>query len=123
MGSICNEKKLLCLSKANYFKIRDNSDDTPWYENEDIHNLTRISNANGIFSVRAYSFKIDNSGKHIYVARENSIRDYKKLYNSLKEKTEVQGDMYKFSTDYDILDMLENVGLPTGDGQQLRILC
>ena len=101
----------------------DVSEEKHWYQNEDVINFSRILNVDGIFSTGEYCFKVDNAGKYIYVALRNSIVGNKKLYNDLKNEIETHGEIYKFSTDYDVLDMLEEVGLPTGDAQTQSILC
>lgn len=94
-----------------------------WFENEDLSNLTKILNTDGIFSVDDYSFKIDDWGKFIYVARNKSIKTNKSIYFNLKGEIETKGEVYKFRTDYDILDMLEEAGLPIDGIEQQSIFC
>jgi hypothetical protein len=121
--SLYDEVKSGSAEELTPFNTTDVPKEKYWYQNEDVINFSRILNVDGIFGIGAYCFKVDNPGKFIYVARKNSIVGNKKMYNDLKNEIETNGEIYKFSTDYDVLDMLEEVGLPTGDAQTQSILC
>lgn len=94
-----------------------------WFEDEDLINFTRILNPDGIFSVNDYYFKISEDANFVYISTKSSIVSDKSIYSLLNEEIETQGKVFKVSTSFDIIDMLEEAGLPDSGIEQQSIFC
>ena len=93
----------------------------PWYKNENAIAISSIANTDGIFIIGDYAMKIDDEGQFIYVTNAGKLQNLK-IYQSLKMLNAIDHEIFRYPTNFDILDMIEEIGIGNQTTQN-SILC
>lgn len=103
----------------------------PWFFDEDLVNLTQILNPDGLITIDQYTLRIDDQGDFVYISNytdlPNSI-DRPDLgapglvVDAIIDEISIANRVFKYPTDYDIIDMLDEVGIDNGY-EQHGFLC
>lgn len=106
-------------------------EDLPWFFQEDLSNFTQILNPQGLITIDQYTIRIDDEGEHAYISEyidlptlvyQNEIGGFAPVYEALINDVNMQNHVYKYSTDYDIVDMLEENGINNG-AELMSLFC
>jgi hypothetical protein len=95
----------------------------PWIFNEDLSNFTQILNPNGLLTIDQYTIRVDDEGEHVFISEYSNLPNYvyrddvggtTPVVDAIIDEVNVQNHVFKYPTDYDIVDMLEEVGINNG---------
>lgn len=98
-------------------------EDLPWFFQEDLSNFTQILNPNGLLTIDQYTLRVDDVGEHVFVSQYADLPNYvyrndvggaTQVVDAIIDEVNVQNRVFKYPTDYDIVDMLEEVAINNG---------
>ncbi len=107
----------------------EEQDELPWFFQEDLSNFTQILNPQGLLTIDQYTIRVDDFGEHVFISEYIDLPTLvyqdggtAPVYQALINDINVQNHVYKYPTDYDIVDMLEENGINNG-AELMSLFC